>query len=323
MWVFLALASAFLLGLYDVSKKQALTGNAVIPVLALNTFFCSCIFLPFIILSACGALSESSGLFVPSGGWREHSLVVLKAVIVLSSWVCGYFATKHLPLTLVGPVNATRPVWTLIGSLLIFGESLNLWQWAGVAVAIFSFLGLSRTEKKEGINFRDNRWVSLLVAAALLGAVSALFDKYLMAAPENGGAGLDRLFTQGWYNFYQFWMMLAIFLLTTIYDRRARSGNKSIDTPGQEVTRLDTSFHWRWSIPLISIFLSAADFLYFYALTDSTALIAVVSMIRRSSVLVSFTFGAILFHEHNLKSKAIDLLFITISLILLFFGSLQ
>ena len=47
MWLALAFLSAALLGLYDVSKKQALRGNAVIPVLFLNTLFSSCIFLPF------------------------------------------------------------------------------------------------------------------------------------------------------------------------------------------------------------------------------------------------------------------------------------
>ena len=61
-----------------------------------------------------------------------HKYIVLKAFIVLTSWVLGYFGMKHLPLTIVGPINATRPVMVLVGALLFFGERLNLWQWAGV-----------------------------------------------------------------------------------------------------------------------------------------------------------------------------------------------
>ncbi|MBO4964226.1 MAG: EamA family transporter, partial [Prevotella sp.] len=51
MWLLLAFLSAALLGFYDTFKKKALAGNAVIPVLFLNTLFSSLIFLPFILLS--------------------------------------------------------------------------------------------------------------------------------------------------------------------------------------------------------------------------------------------------------------------------------
>lgn len=51
MWVLLAFVSAALLGFYDTSKKYSLRGNDVIPVLFLNTLFCSAIFLPLILLS--------------------------------------------------------------------------------------------------------------------------------------------------------------------------------------------------------------------------------------------------------------------------------
>lgn len=51
MWLLLAFLSATLLGFYDVFKKQSLKDNAVLPVLFLNTFFSSLVFLPFILLS--------------------------------------------------------------------------------------------------------------------------------------------------------------------------------------------------------------------------------------------------------------------------------
>ena len=39
--------------------------------------------------------------------------------------------------------------------------------------------------------------------AAVLGAVSGLYDKYLMAPADQGGIGLDRMIVQSWYNIYQ------------------------------------------------------------------------------------------------------------------------
>ncbi len=291
IWLLFAFLSAALLGFYDVFKKHSLKDNAVLPVLLLNTLFCSLIFLPFV-------------LEIPFGGWEVQKYIVLKSFIVLSSWICGYFGMKHLPLTLVGPINATRPVLVLIGALLVFGERLNLFQWIGVIFAIVSFFLLSRSGKKEGIDFRHNKWVICVVFAAVFGAISGLYDKYLMAPAEKGGVGLNRMTVQCYYNFYQFAIMgLMLFLLWM---------------PRRKDT---TPFHWDWTIPLISLFLTAADFVYFYALSLDGALVSVVSMVRRSSVVVSFAVGAFLFHERNLRSKAVDLALVLIGMIFLYLGS--
>ena len=305
MWLAFAFLSAALLGFYDVFKKQSLKNNAVIPVLFLNTLFCSLIFLPFIVLSACGSPWMEGSLFhVPVVGWEAHKYIVLKSFIVLSSWLLGYFGIKHLPITLVGPINATRPVMVLIGAMLVFGERLNLYQWIGVLLAIFSFFLLSRSGKKEGIDFKHNRWVFAIVGAAVLGAVSGLYDKYLMASVSDGGIGLDRMVVQSWYNIYQCLMMGAMLLLLWVPNRKST-----------------TPFHWHWAIVFISLFLSAADFVYFYALSLDDAMISIVSMVRRGSVIVSFLFGAMVFREKNLKSKAIDLLLILIGMVFLYLGS--
>lgn len=304
MWLILAFISACLLGFYDVFKKKSLKGNAVIPVLLLNTLFSSLIFIPFIILSRQGVITEDSLFYTRSYGWEEHKYIVLKAVIVLSSWLFAYFGLKNLPLTIVGPINATRPIWVLIGGITFFGERLNLWQWIGVTIAIIGLYMLSRSSKKEGIDFKHNRFIIFVILANILGAISGLYDKFLMASPQNHGVGLDKMAVQSWYNIYQFFMMLAmLFLLWWPTHKRT------------------TPFHWDWCIILISVFLSAADFAYFYALGMDGAMISIVSMVRRGSVIVSFLFGALIFHEKNLRSKVIDLLLVLLSMLFLFLGS--
>ena len=304
MWLILAFMSAALLGCYDSFKKQALKANAVIPVLFLNTLFSSLIFLPFILLSGTTDVLDGSIFYVTSAGWEAHKYIVLKAVIVLSSWVLGYFGMKHLPLTIVGPINATRPVMVLIGALLVFGERLNGWQWIGVLLAVVSFFMLSHSGKREGIDFKHDHWIYMIVGAATLGAVSALYDKFLMAPVSEGGVGLDRMLVQSWYNFYQCLMMLAMLLL--------------LWWPKHKET---TPFHWAWSILGVSIFLSTADFLYFYSLSLPSAMISIVSMIRRGSVVVSFLFGALFFQEKNLRAKAFDLALVLLGMVFLYIGS--
>ena len=299
MWLLLAFCSAALLGFYDVFKKKSLSNNAVLPVLALNTLFSSIIFIPFILLSHFAPqMLQDSIFYVPdSGGWEVHKFILLKSFIVLSSWAFGYFGMKHLPLTIVGPINATRPVMTLVGAMLIFGERLNLYQWIGVFMAVISFFMLSRSGKKEGIDFKHDRWIWFVVLAAVLGAVSGLYDKYLMGRFNN-------MQVQAWYNIYQLFMMGGV-LMFLWWPKRKTS----------------TPFRWDWCIILISVFLSAADFVYFYALSMEDSMISIVSMVRRGSVVVSFLFGAMMFHEKNLKSKAIDLLLVLIGMFFLYLGS--
>lgn len=304
MWLALAFLSAALLGFYDVFKKQALSDNAVIPVLFLNTLFSSLLFLPFILLSHETSTLDGTIFHVGSGGWETHRYIVVKGIIVLSSWTFGYYGMKNLPITIVGPINATRPVLVLVGALFVFGERLNLYQWTGVLLAVVSFLLLSKSGKKEGIDFKHDKWIYFVVLAAVLGAISSLYDKYLMASPADGGIGLDRMMVQSWYNIYQCAMMGIMLLI--------------VCRPGRKVT---TPFRWRWSIIFISIFLSAADFVYFYALSIPDAMISIVSMVRRGSVIVSFLFGALFFHEKNLRAKVLDLFLVLLGMVFLYLGS--
>ena len=298
MWLILAFLSALLLGFYDVAKKQALRDNSVPAVLLLNTFFSSLIFLPSIVSTLSGGgWFDVTAYRIPLGTLHDHILVALKAVIVLSSWAFGYYGIKHLPITIVGPINATRPVMVLIGALLIFGERLNALQWIGVGLAVFSLFMLSRAGRREGIDFGHNVWIVCVAAAALLGAASGLYDRYLMQR-------LEPIFVQGWYNLYQTIIMIVVMILMRLLDSRSAA-----------------RFHWSWAIPMISILLTAADMAYFVALSDTDAMISVVSMIRRGSVVVSFACGALLFRERNLKAKALDLALIIIGMVFLYFGS--
>ena len=298
MWLILAFVSATLLGFYDVAKKQAVKQNAATIVLLLNTLFSSILFLPVIISSEFELGWFDGSIFaIRSEGIEAHILIFIKSAIVLSSWIFGYIGIKHLPLTIVGPINATRPVLVLLGAMILFGERLNLLQWVGVTLALVSIFLLSRAGKREGIDFAHNRWILCIAAAAVLGAISGLYDRYIMRE-------LQPLFVQSWYNIYQ----LAMMSITVVIIRLTQGSNS-------------TPFHWSWAIPMISILLSAADLAYFVALSNEEAMISIVSMIRRGSVVVSFACGALLLREKNLRAKAIDLIFILIGMIFLWLGS--
>lgn len=298
MWVGVAFLSALMLGLYDVAKKRSLMGNAVVAVLWFNTLISTLIFLPVVFDSelSLGILENTALSYEPETPF-SHLLVAIKAVITLSSWLCGYYAMKHLPLSIVGPVNATRPVVVLVGAVLLFGERLNGWQWSGVLLTIASLYLLSLSSKKENVRFSSRHAVAMF-AAMLLGAVSGLFDKYIISQHS-----LDPMFVQSWFSIYQLAIM-SLLLLLIWYPRR------DVD-----------KFHWSWAIPLISIFVSMADFCYYHAIDMEGSMIAIISMIRRFSVVVSFICAALIFGEKNLRSKALDIVLILVGMILLAIGS--
>ena len=305
MWLSLAFLSAALLGFYDVSKKAALKDNAVLPVLLLNTLFSTLIFLPFILDNLCGAtwfrgtIFNSSTYAEGTGGTvlKAHLMVIAKAFIVLSSWISGYFGLKHLPITIVGPMNATRPVLVLVGAMLIFGERLNLYQWTGVLLAALSIFLMSISSKKEQIDFKKNKWIFCVAFATVMGAVSGLYDKFIMKQ-------LSPMFVQSWFNLYQLIIMSAVCLILWYPSRRQT-----------------TPFHWSWAIPLISIFIAGADFAYFNALGCSDSMISVVSLVRRGSVIISFICGALIFKEKNLKAKTLDLALVLLGMLFIWLGS--
>jgi len=333
MWLILAFVSATFLGFYDTSKKASLKDNAVLPVLLLNTIFSTVIFLPFLldylgnfgwfshidwldpvtVFTDSQALTQGAcraGAAGSSDKWlmishlsdshpilAAHLMVILKAFIVLSSWICGYFGLKHLPLTIVGPINATRPVIVLVGAMIFFGERLNIYQWTGVMISILSIFLMSRAGKKENIDFRSNRWIWCVAAATIMGAVSGLYDKFIMKS-------LSPMFVQSWFNFYQM-IIMSVICAFLWYPKRHQT----------------TPFRWTWSIPLISIFICLADFAYFTSLNDPDSMISVVSLVRRSSVIISFICGVVIFRERNLRTKILDLLLLLTGMIFIWIGT--
>lgn len=290
MWIFLAVTSALCLGFYDIFKKLSLKGNNILIVLLWTTIFGTLFMMPEII----GGIMHGNYGF--GNTVRGHLLILVKAFIVLGSWALGYSSIKHLPLTIQGPINATRPVIVLVGALLVFGERLNWMQWIGVLLGFASLFFISRIGAKEGFSIKHSKWLWMAVGATFLGAISALYDKFLLRTYRP-------LEVQAWYSLYQCVIMSVVIL---IIHRTAKH---------------PTPFKWKWTIPFISIFLTVADIAYFYSLSLDGSMISIVSMIRRGSVIVSFLYGVLILHEKNVKAKLVDLTILLVSLMLLVIGS--
>ena len=313
VWLWTSVASALLLGCYDIAKKQALKRNGVLEVLLVATALSTLFLVPVL------AGPHPATL-------QMHLWLALKSLLVAGSWIFGIIGLKHLPLTTVGIIKATRPVFVLLGCLLLFGEVLNGLQWAGIAVAITALTLLGLSSRSEGIYFHRDRWVWCMGLSVLFGVVSALFDKQIVSNLK-----LPPVFTLAWCDLYVT-VILGICVLGNRFILRRRTGTAGTEPDLAKQTGgrvpLDPGsipgivpFRWDWSLLLIAVFITISDILYFYSLSCDGSLLAVVSMLRRSSVVVTFLGGAILFKERNLRAKGWVLLLLLAGMVLLFFGS--
>jgi bacterial/archaeal transporter family protein len=298
MWVFIALVSSSILGIYDIFKKISLKENLVISVLIIGSICGALLFVPLILLSRYYPGFEQFTLFyIPVQSWRAHMFFFSKSMLVGSSWILAYFAIKHLPITIVSTIRSSGPMWTLLGAIVIFGERLNFFQWVGIIVAVFFFYLFGTLGKKEGIQFKKNKWVLFSVAATLIGSVSSLYDKFLVHE-------FDKLAMQAWFSIY-----MPIYLLPFLLaEKRFLSIKK-------------TKFTWRWTIPLIGISLVLADFAYFWALSQNGAMISIVSALRRTSVVFTFLMAGMFLKEKNIKIKFLVVMGILFSVALIIYGT--
>lgn len=307
MWVVLAFVSALCLGFYDISKKVALRDGSVVDVLTASILISSCILLiPLLLSRLAPSLMSETAFFVPTLDLRGHLLTVLKSVIVLSSWLCAYLALKHLPISIVSPWQATRPMWTLIGAMLIFGERLNPWQWIGVLLAIGSIFLFQlssfdfRLSTLSRPRLRSNYYLALALAI-IIGAGSGLYDKYIMRLYDHNAV-------QVYYTLYQAVMMLCVWMIVNQKNLQSKISNiKSIKQ--------------FWAIILISLFLIVSDNVYMLALQDPDSMIAVVSTIRRGGTVIGFAYGLIFLKEKDPYKKVLCMLGILAGLICLALGS--
>lgn len=281
MWIWCAVASALMLGIYDVFKKQALAKNSILMVLFASTSLSALFLSPFLFTE----LLEHE--------WQ----LVLKSAIVTISWVSGLAGMKYLPLTTAGILKAFRPVCVVLISVLLLGERLNLWQICGISLAFVALFMLSSASSKEGIRFTHSKGFFYMCISIVSGVCSALLDKFIMQ-------DMPPLYVQSHCNLYMTLMMALVLLGNAFWDKKT-----------------SVRFVFDWRLIMIAVFITGADFLYFYGLSLDGALLSVISITRRLSVVVTFILGAILFSERNVARKALSLAILLCATILLVIGS--
>jgi drug/metabolite transporter (DMT)-like permease len=297
--MYLGLLAALFLGLHNLCKKHAVQGNEVFPVL-FGTISSGFLLLLPLYLGSIYFEDDmiSLQLYITDIPWETHGFIAIKSAIMASSWVLAYQALKHLPITIVTPIRSAGPFFTFIGAILIYQEKPNFLQWIGFFLIIFSVILYSRIGKKEGINFKRNKWIFAIIGATFLGASSGLYDKFLIQSLE-----LNPQTLQFWFCWYTVLILLVILSITWFPYKEKRK-----------------AFKFRWTIIAVGILLVAADYFYFKALQDPDALIMLLSAIKRSQLIIAVVIGGLVFKEKNKRKKLVPLTGILIGVFLILYS---
>lgn len=287
LWITLAIGSAIFLGLYDISKKNALQNNAVWPVLFICSFTGAVLLVPVLIFKE-----------VPVLSCREHGLLCLKAALVTGSWAFTYNAVSRMPLSITSPIRASAPLFTIVMAISFMAERPSSMQWMGIAISLLSYVVMSVAGRRETGSYWRNPWVLAMFFGTFLGSCSGIYDKFLLQRMH-----FDPLALQIWFSFYMVIIQGAIMMI--VWYPRCRQGPQ---------------FHFKWVMLAVGVLLLIADRFYFLALHEEDALVSVVTVIRRSNVVISFAGGILLFGEKKGKLKVLAVAGILCGLIFMGLG---
>ena len=283
-WLAFIISSAVTLSLYDICKKHSVSGNRAFEVLLMTS--ASGFLSVLAVLAFRGDLGATMAI-----GTKTFLLLAAKSAIVGASWSFAYWALKTLPVTIMGPIRATGPIWTTLVAILFLSEWPTALQTAGFAITFAGCIAFSFATKREGFSLKTPS-IILAILATLFGSASALYDKLLLQK-----LSIPPLTVLVWF----MGGMCVIYLIACLIARKFDS----------------TPLKWRVTIPAVGILLALSDFLYFTAISYSDARISIISTIRRTSTIGTFIIGGAIFAERNLWRKGLALTAILAGVILL------
>jgi drug/metabolite transporter (DMT)-like permease len=296
-WVIFGLSAGLLLGTYDFFSKFALREKRVLEVVFLSSIIGSMIWLPFFFMPEnYSAQLTSLGLNPKSLSASEQLLILPKSLLMVLTWILSYYAIKELPLSISAGVRASGPIWTAFGAMIFLSEVLSLVQWLGIFVAACAYYFFSLIGKKEGLAFGANIWVLCMLAATVMSSVNALYDKFVIVSLD-----LDMAAVQAYSAIQR--AMLVLLLLPWIA--------KNLE--------IRSIFGRNWAIIAISITYVIAEFVYLWSVNGEGAMISVISILRRTNLIMVFGLSAIFLKENFIlqKSFAISGVLVGITLVLL------
>ncbi len=272
MYIFLTLASALFLGVYEVLKKVSLKKSDIYEVLF---FYC----LSGFIIS----LVFSKDLFNVS--FLDVIFILLKSGVIVVNWLLIMKALKTLDVGVVVPFSLLNTILVVFGSFFIYKEELTWIHFVSLIIISTGIILITRLKNKNETKNEQGKFLAFvfLLSSCVLGSASGLLDKYLLHVRE-----INSTSVLAWFLSFN----------TVIYGIIYLCKNKKIN-----FVALKDNY---WMI-FTGAGIAIADILYYTAISLEGAQLSIISIVRKMSVIVSTVLASIFLKEKKLVSKLLIL----------------
>ena len=268
MYIFLALLSALFLGCYEVLKKVSLKKSSIHETLF---FYCLCGFFVSLVF-----INKAISI-----DFIDVLIILMKSGIIVLNWFLVLKCMQKLDVAIVVCFSLLNTTLVVFFSHFIFGEVITIMHFLSlffIATGIILLTLLERKETKEQVD-NQYKYVIFLVLGSMLGACSAMLDKYLINVRNvESGAVLV------WFLFFN----------SIIYGMIYLCKNKKI-----EFKKLKSNY---WLV-LTGIGIALADVVYYSAISLAGAQISLISILRKCSVIVATILASLFLKEKHLFKK--------------------
>jgi len=283
-WFLLAVATAFLWGISGVFAKLG-TGRLGVYRVALVIAMVEA---PMYVVAFL-LLREPMHISLADGALALGSCVI---------GICGYLSYFESiidgQVSIVGTISAAYPVLTVIGAIILFGESLTVVQAVGIVAIIGGVVAVSYEPNPGSANSLPKRSLIFAVMAFLLWGAWSLSSK----------AAIDRIGAGNLFGFYVISSLTAPLLYAWV--RRMRPGGLAGTDPSRTP----------WFLGGIALLLNVVGaFAYSYALEDGNA--SLVGPTSSAYPLVTVVIALAFLKERISKVQAMALAGVVAGLVLL------
>lgn len=265
MWIIYIIIYSILKGARDLIKKKALQRSSATEVLVLYT--CAAFLL---------TIPDAPGAF--RADFSAMPLVVLKAAILFAAYLCAFHAIKALPISLYGVVDLSRMMFSILLGVVFLQEVMGPWQVVGMLLVAAGILLLKVPAKNSTPQQTAKKtFVFLTFFQSFLNACSGVLDKVITRTMSPGQL--------------QFWFMLFLAGFYVIY---------AVITKVKINWKTAFSNYWIWIMAVIYII---ADKFLFMANGIEESQVVLMTLLKRSGVMVTILGGKLFFGEKRVGYK--------------------
>lgn len=288
MWILYICLYGFLIGFFNVYKKQAAKDSSVLSVLTIYTVT------GFLLISW-----KAAEAFTLS--YEYILLILLKSAIIVTSWNLELKAIKDYYISILQPLSAIKVVIAFCASILIFSEPSSWMQFVGILIVGIGIALLNNDKNKNLFITRKvgykklNKVVIFFLISCILSETSAIIDKFALQ-------NITQNQMQWWFMFFDSIFLILITVVVSLIKKKP------------VITKSDFKNIYAYAVGLILI---VADNLLFTGLMDPSSKASIAAVLKQITLVVTVLFGGLMFKEPNLKKRLYVLAIILCGIIII------